>query len=245
MLNLMIDAKSQVIPVLTIDGPSGAGKGSIAQLVAKKLGWSLLDSGALYRLTALSATKQGVSFEDESSLAVVAQGLSVEFLPSEFGEPVKVLLDGLDVTNEIRTESAGNNASKIAPLAAVRQALLQRQRDFSTSKGLVADGRDMGTVVFPHAEYKVFMTASAEERAERRYNQLKNKSGQLKNADGRLKNESEDVSIAALLKEIEERDARDMGRKNSPLKAADDAKVIDTTRFSIEEVLEQVMGLIR
>ena len=245
MLNLMIDAKSQVIPVLTIDGPSGAGKGSIAQLVAKKLGWSLLDSGALYRLTALSATKQGVSFEDESALAVVAQGLSVEFLPSEFGEPVKVLLDGLDVTSEIRTETAGNNASKIAPLAAVRQALLQRQRDFSTSKGLVADGRDMGTVVFPHAEYKVFMTASAEERAERRYNQLKNKSGQLKNADGRLKNESEDVSIAALLKEIEERDARDMGRKNSPLKAADDAKVIDTTRFSIEEVLEQVMGLIR
>ena len=245
MLNLMTDAKSQIFPVLTIDGPSGAGKGSIAQLVAKKLGWSLLDSGALYRLTALSALNQGVSFENEQALAMVAQGLKVEFLPSEFGEPVKVLLDGLDVTNEIRTESAGNNASKIAPLAAVRQALLQRQRDFSTSKGLVADGRDMGTVVFPHAEYKVFMTASAEERAERRYNQLKNKSGQLKNADGRLKNESEDVSIAALLKEIEERDARDMGRKNSPLKAADDAKVIDTTRFSIEEVLEQVMGLIR
>jgi len=245
MLNSMTDAKSQMFPVLTIDGPSGAGKGSIAQLVAKKLGWSLLDSGALYRLTALSATNQGVSFEDESALAVVAQGLSVEFLPSEFGEPVKVLLDGLDVTNEIRTESAGNNASKIAPLAAVRQALLQRQRDFSTSKGLVADGRDMGTVVFPQAEYKVFMTASAEERAERRYNQLYNKNGQLKNEDGRLKKESEDVSIAALLKEIEERDARDMGRKNSPLKAADDAKVIDTTRFSIEEVLEQVMGLIR
>jgi len=245
MLNSMTDAKSQMFPVLTIDGPSGAGKGSIAQLVAKKLGWSLLDSGALYRLTALSATNQGVSFEDESALAVVAQGLSVEFLPSEFGEPVKVLLDGLDVTNEIRTESAGNNASKIAPLAAVRQALLQRQRDFSTSKGLVADGRDMGTVVFPQAEYKVFMTASAEERAERRYNQLYNKNGQLKNEDGRLKKESEDVSIAALLKEIEERDARDVGRKNSPLKAADDAKVIDTTRFSIEEVLEQVMGLIR
>jgi len=234
----MTDTESKVFPVLTIDGPSGAGKGSIAQLVAKELGWSLLDSGALYRLTALSAINQGVSFEDEQALAVVAQGLSVEFLPSEFGEPVKVLLDGLDVTKEIRTESAGNNASKIAPLAAVRQALLQRQRDFSTSKGLVADGRDMGTVVFPQAEYKVFMTASAEERAERRYNQLKDKSGQLKN-------KAVDVSIAALLKEIEERDARDMGRKNAPLRAADDAKVIDTTRFSIEEVLEQVMGLIR
>jgi len=234
----MSDVKTEDFPVLTIDGPSGAGKGSIAQLVAKKLGWSLLDSGALYRLTALSAVNQGVSFEDEQALAVVAQGLSVEFLPSEFGQPVKVLLDGVDVTTEIRTETAGNNASKIAPLAAVRQALLQRQRDFSTSKGLVADGRDMGTVVFPRAEYKVFMTASAEERAERRYNQLNSNGGQLK-SDGR------DVSIAALLKEIEERDARDMGRKNSPLKAADDAKVIDTTQFSIEEVLEQVMGLIR
>jgi len=238
MPSLMSDVKTEDFPVLTIDGPSGAGKGSIAQLVAKKLGWSLLDSGALYRLTALSAVNQGVSFEDEQALAVVAQGLSVEFLPSEFGQPVKVLLDGVDVTTEIRTETAGNNASKIAPLAAVRQALLQRQRDFSTSKGLVADGRDMGTVVFPRAEYKVFMTASAEERAERRYNQLNSNGGQLK-SDGR------DVSIAALLKEIEERDARDMGRKNSPLKAADDAKVIDTTQFSIEEVLEQVMGLIR
>ncbi|MFT6122661.1 MAG: cytidylate kinase [Oleiphilaceae bacterium] len=234
----MSDAKSQMFQVLTIDGPSGAGKGSIAQLVAKKLGWSLLDSGALYRLTALSAVNQGVSFENEEALALVAQGLNVEFLPSEFGQPVKVLLDGVDVTSEIRTETAGNNASKIAPLAAVRHALLQRQRDFSTSKGLVADGRDMGTVVFPSAGYKVFMTASAEERAERRYNQLRNKSG-------KLKSEGEDVSIATLKKEIEERDARDMGRKNSPLKAADDAKVIDTTRFSIEEVLEQVMGLIR
>jgi cytidylate kinase len=234
----MSDAKSQMFQVLTIDGPSGAGKGSIAQLVAKKLGWSLLDSGALYRLTALSAVNQGVSFENEEALALAAQGLNVEFLPSEFGQPVKVLLDGVDVTSEIRTETAGNNASKIAPLAAVRHALLQRQRDFSTSKGLVADGRDMGTVVFPSAGYKVFMTASAEERAERRYNQLRNKSG-------KLKSEGEDVSIATLKKEIEERDARDMGRKNSPLKAADDAKVIDTTRFSIEEVLEQVMGLIR
>ncbi len=217
-------------PVLTIDGPSGAGKGSIAQLVAKALGWSLLDSGALYRLTALSAKRQNVSLDDEQALAKVAEGLVVEFLPSEFGEPVKVLLNGDDVTNEIRTEVAGNDASKIAPLAGVRKALLQRQRDFSTETGLVADGRDMGTVVFPQAEYKVFMTASAEERAERRYNQLKTK--------------GEDVSIAALLKEIEERDARDMGRKNAPLKAASDAEVIDTTRFSIEEVLAQVMSLI-
>mgnify|MGYP000126740267 CR=1 FL=1 len=234
----MNEAKTEKCPILTIDGPSGAGKGSIAQLVAKKLGWNLLDSGALYRLTALSALKQAVSFDDEAALAKVAQSLSVEFLPSEFGQPVKVLLDGVDVTSEIRTETAGNNASKIAPLAAVRQALLQRQRDFSTVKGLVADGRDMGTVVFPQADYKVFMTASAQERAERRYSQLKNKNEVLKS-------KGEGVSIAALKTEIEERDARDMGRKNSPLKAADDAQVIDTTNFSIEEVLEQVMGLIR
>lgn len=218
------------IPVLTIDGPSGAGKGTIAQLVAKKLGWHLLDSGALYRLTALAASKLGVSFEDEVSLAQVAEKLDVEFVPSEYGEPVRVLLGGEDVTNDIRTEVVGNDASKIAPLAAVRAALLQRQRDFARSPGLVADGRDMGTVVFPSASVKVFMTASAEARAERRFKQLKDK--------------GEDVKIAPLLKEIEERDARDMGRKNAPLKAADDAHVIDTTGFSIEDVLERVGALV-
>ncbi len=219
-----------VNPVLTIDGPSGAGKGSIAQLVAQKLGWHLLDSGALYRLTALAAAKLGVSFSDEESLAEVAQKLDVEFVPSEYGEPVRVLLGGEDVTNDIRTEHVGNDASKIAPLTGVRAALLQRQRDFAREPGLVADGRDMGTVVFPSATVKIFMTASAQERAERRYKQLKDK--------------GEDVKIAPLLKEIEERDARDMGRKNAPLKAADDAHVIDTTGISIDEVLEKVMGLV-
>jgi len=223
------NSKASAPKVLTIDGPSGAGKGSIAQLVAKKLGWHLLDSGALYRLTALSAAKQGVRFDDESALAEVAQQLSVSFVPSEFGEPVKVLLDGEDVTTEIRTETAGNNASKIAPLFGVRQALLQRQRDFLQAPGLVADGRDMGTVVFPGADYKVFMTASAEARAERRYKQLKAK--------------GEGVKIATLLTEIEERDARDMGRENAPLKAADDAITLDTTQFSIEEVLEKVLAI--
>ncbi len=216
--------------VLTIDGPSGAGKGSIAQLVAKHLGWSLLDSGALYRLTALAATKLGLAFEDEEALAQVAGQLDVEFVPSEYGEPVRVLLGGQDVTNEIRTETVGNNASKIAPLAAVRAALLQRQRDFSDGSGLVADGRDMGTVVFPEAEYKVFMTASAEARADRRFKQLKAK--------------GEDVKIAPLLKEIEERDARDMGRKNAPLKAAEDAYHVDTTGLSIDDVLKEVVAFI-
>jgi CMP/dCMP kinase len=216
--------------VLTIDGPSGAGKGSIAQLIAKHLGWHLLDSGALYRLTALAAERLGVAFDDEASLSQVAGKLDVEFVPSEYGEPVRVLLGGEDVTNDIRTESVGNKASKIAPLAGVRAALLQRQRDFAREPGLVADGRDMGTVVFPGAETKVFMTASAQARAERRLKQL--------NAKG------EDVKIAPLLKEIEERDARDMGRKNAPLKAAEDAHLVDTTGFSIEEVLQKVLSFI-
>ncbi len=216
--------------ILTIDGPSGAGKGSIAQLVSKKLGWHLLDSGALYRLTALSALKKGVSFENEAALADIAGQLDVQFEPSEFGEPVQVILSGENVTRELRTETAGNNASKVAPLAKVRAALLQRQRDFACAPGLVADGRDMGTVVFPHAKYKIFLSASAEARAQRRFKQLKEK--------------GEDVKIAPLLKEIEERDARDMGRSNAPLRAAEDALVIDSTDFSIQEVLDQVLEFI-
>ncbi len=217
-------------PVLTIDGPSGSGKGSIAQLVARQLGWHLLDSGALYRLTALAAVRQGIDLADEQAVAECAAGLDIEFLPSEFGEPVKVVMAGEDVTREIRTETAGNNASKVAALQSVRAALLQRQRDFLVAPGLVADGRDMGTVVFPDAPFKVFMIASAQARAERRYKQLK--------AQG------EDVRIATLLREIEERDARDMGRKNAPLKPADDAVTIDTTDLSIDQVLARVMSLI-
>ena len=216
--------------ILTIDGPSGAGKGSIAQLVAKQLGWHLLDSGALYRLTALAAIRQGVAFEDEAGLANIAANLDVSFEPSEYGEPVQVILSGENVTRALRMETAGNNASKVAPLAGVRAALLERQRDFARESGLVADGRDMGTVVFPQAKFKVFLSASAQARAERRYKQLKEK--------------GEDVKIAPLLKEIEERDARDMGRKNAPLKAAEDALVIDSTDYSIEEVLDQVLAFI-
>jgi len=218
-------------PVLTIDGPSGSGKGSISQLVAKKLGWHLLDSGALYRLTALAAKRANVDLADEAAVSSCASSLDVEFLPSGFGEPVKVLMSGDDVTREIRTETAGNNASRVAALSEVRAALLQRQRDFLQPPGLVADGRDMGTVVFPNAPYKVFMIASAEARAERRYKQLK--------AQG------EDVRIATLLREIEERDARDMGRKNAPLKPADDAVTIDTTDLSIDQVLDQVLSLLK
>ncbi len=217
-------------PVITIDGPSGAGKGSITQLVAKKLGYHLLDSGALYRLTALAATKSGIALDNEEKVGELALSLDVKFVPGEYGEPVNVLLNGEDVTAQIRTETCGNNASKVAPLPKVRAALLQRQRDFQVFPGLVADGRDMGTVVFPGALVKVYMTASAEERAERRYKQLKAK--------------GEDVKIATLLSEIQERDARDSGRAEAPLKPAEDALVLDTTGLGIEEVLVQVLTLV-
>ncbi|MBU2952661.1 (d)CMP kinase [Marinobacter sp. F3R08] len=217
-----------VAPVITVDGPGGSGKGTITQMLARKLGWHLLDSGALYRLTALAAGRQGVSLADEEGLVKVAAGLDVAFEPTPEGEPVKVILAGRDVTAEIRTESAGDNASKVAVMQSVRDALLQRQRDFRQAPGLVADGRDMGTVVFPDAPVKIFLTASAEERAQRRY--------------GQLKDAGVNVSIDALLEEIRVRDERDMNRSAAPLKPADDAQVIDSTGLSIEEVLGRCMA---
>jgi cytidylate kinase len=216
------------IPVITVDGPGGSGKGTITQMLAKQLGWHLLDSGALYRLTALAATRQGVALDDEQALVAVAAGLDASFQPTPPGEPVKVLLAGDDVTAEIRTESCGDNASKVAVIQPVRDALLQRQRDFRVAPGLVADGRDMGTVVFPDAPVKIFLTASAEERAQRRYSQLKDA--------------GVDVNIDALLEEIRVRDERDMNRSAAPLKPADDAQVIDSTGLSIEEVLGRCMA---
>ncbi len=216
------------IPVITVDGPGGSGKGTITQMLAKSLGWHLLDSGALYRLTALAALRQGVPLDDESQLVGVAASLDVSFEPTAPGEPVRVLLSGDDVTNEVRTEACGDNASKVAVIQPVRDALLQRQRDFRVAPGLVADGRDMGTVVFPDAPVKIFLTASAEERAQRRYSQLKDA--------------GVDVNIDALLKEIRVRDERDMNREAAPLKPADDAQVIDSTGLSIKEVLDRCMA---
>jgi cytidylate kinase len=218
----------QPAAVITVDGPGGSGKGTITQMLARKLGWHLLDSGALYRLTALAAERQGVALDNESALVAVAASLDVTFEPTPPGEPAKVLLAGEDVSAAIRTEQCGSNASKVAVMQPVRDALLQRQRDFRKAPGLVADGRDMGTVVFPDAPVKIFLTASAEERAQRRFSQLLQA--------------GVDVSIANVLDEIRVRDERDMNRLAAPLKPADDAQVIDSTGLSIEEVLGRCMA---
>ncbi|EWH02454.1 (d)CMP kinase [Halomonas sp. BC04] len=210
--------------VLTVDGPGGAGKGTISRLIADRLGWHLLDSGALYRLTALAAMRRDVALDDEAALERVAAALDVVFLVE--GDATRVMLEGDDVSRDIRTEPVGDAASRVAALPAVRQALLQRQRDFRQLPGLVADGRDMGTVVFPDAELKVFLTASPEERARRRHLQLQEA--------------GVDASLSSLLKEIQARDARDMQRSVAPLVPADDAIELDTTSLGIPEVVERL-----
>lgn len=224
----MTDSTQQQVPVLTVDGPGGAGKGTISRLIAQRLGWHLLDSGALYRLTALSAAQQGVALDDEPGLARVAAELAVVFTADS--ETPRVLLEGQDVAAAIRTEQAGGDASRVAALPAVREALLQRQRDFRQAPGLVADGRDMGTVVFQDAPLKIFLTASAEERARRRYLQLR-ESGV-------------DASLSSLLKDIQARDARDMQRSVAPLVPAQDAIELDTTRLKIPEVVDRLTEML-
>ncbi|MHA6608859.1 (d)CMP kinase [Photobacterium damselae] len=213
-------------PVITVDGPSGAGKGTLCMLLAEKLGWNLLDSGAIYRVLALAAIHHDVDLESEDALVPLAANLDVQFVAE--GELVKVILEGEDVSNTLRTEKVGNTASKVAALPRVREALLRRQRAFSEAPGLVADGRDMGTVVFPSAEVKIFLDASAEERANRRMNQLQKK--------------GLDVNFDSLLSEIQERDYRDRNRAVAPLRPAEDALTIDSTELTIEEVLAQVVA---
>ena len=213
-------------PVLTIDGPSGSGKGTIARRVAAALGWRLLDSGALYRLVALAAARAGVVLDEADAVADLAAGLKAGFASAADGSE-RIELDGEDVTAVVRSEDCGARASIVAVLPAVREALLERQRAFRQPPGLVADGRDMGTRVFPDAGLKVFLTASAEERARRRYKQLKDK--------------GIDVSLAALSQAIGDRDRRDAERRIAPLKAADDARVLDSSGLSIAAVSRIVL----
>lgn len=214
-------------PVVTLDGPSGAGKGTVSRALAERLGWHYLDSGAIYRALAIAVQESNLSLEDVEGIARLASTMDLRF---DAGRTFTVRLNGVDITDRIGSETCGNLASKIAALGPVRKALLQKQREFRRAPGLVADGRDMGTVVFPDAPYKIFLTASAEVRAQRRYKQLMEK--------------GIDVNVADLTREIEERDRRDRERSEAPLKMADDAVLVDTSELSIEQVIERCFELI-
>jgi len=214
--------------LITIDGPSGSGKGTVCHVLAKKLNWHLLDSGALYRILAYAALQQKVNLDDKSGLADLALALEVSFVSN--GEGVDTLLSGENVGDKLRTEEVGKAASEVASIQEVRSALLARQKAFLQKPGLIADGRDMGTIVFPDAKLKIFLDASAEERARRRFNQLQDKGF--------------NVSIAQILSEIKERDHRDRNRAVAPLRPADDAFVIDSTTLTVDEVVEQILNLV-
>lgn len=216
------------VPIITIDGPSGSGKGTVSRAVARALGFGLLDSGALYRLVALAARRAGIGLDDVAAVSRLAAGFDIRFGAGPRDEEI-VWLDGVEVTRDIRTETAGTDASKVAALPPVRAALLERQRAFAAPPGLVADGRDMGTVVFPAARVKIFLTASLEERALRRHNQLKEKGVA--------------ATLAALSLEIAERDRRDISRSASPLVASADAVLLDTTGTPVKAVVERVLAI--
>lgn len=222
---------NQVIPVITIDGPSGTGKGTLCQLLARELGWHLLDSGALYRVLALAARQHAVAIDNEDALQVLAAHLDTQFASDDIKRTPRVILEGEDVTDALRTEECGEDASKLAVFPKVRLALLERQRAFAELPGLVTDGRDMGTVVFPEATVKIFLTASQAVRADRRYSQLKEK--------------GINASLAQVVEELANRDQRDKGRQVSPLVPASDAVVIDTTELGIETVFKQVLSIVQ
>jgi cytidylate kinase len=219
------------VPVLTIDGPSGSGKGTVSALVAERLGWRLLDSGALYRAVGYAAGMGGVDLSDVEAVTRCAHETRIHFRAATDGGETRVVVNGRDATDELRTETAGAAASAIASMPSVREALLALQLGFRKAPGLVADGRDMGTVIFPDAPFKVFLTASAAERAKRRYKQLKEKGLR--------------VTLGGLRREIEARDSRDAARAVAPLKAADDAVLVDTTGMDIDEVVAKVFAVVR
>jgi cytidylate kinase len=225
----MTASDTENVPVITIDGPSGSGKGTVSRIVAQTLGFYFLDSGALYRLTALAARHHAIALDDEDGLKTLAEHLDVQFKHDPTLDDVEIILEGEAVTSQLRTESCGRDASVVAAIPAVRQALLARQRAFQRPPGLVADGRDMGTVVFPHARLKIFLDASRLERAKRRHNQLRAK--------------GIDVSIERLLEELEARDRRDSSRSVAPMMAADDAVHVDTTQLDIDAVVETILAL--
>jgi len=224
------EPQTRAVPVLTIDGPSGSGKGTIARAVAEHLGWHLLDSGALYRAVGYAAAQAGLELNDAEAVTGCAETVEIAFRDPKDGGETRVLVNGRDVTDDLRTEAAGAAASAIAAIPAVRKALVARQLAFRKAPGLVADGRDMGTVIFPDAAPKVFLTASAGERAQRRYKQLKEK--------------GMDVTLTDLLHEIEARDARDASRAVSPLKPAADAVLVDTSGMPIAQVVAKVLSLL-
>ena len=219
------------VPVLTIDGPSGSGKGTISRLVAEQLGWHLLDSGALYRAVGYAAGAAGLDLSDAAAVTRCAETTKIRFRDPGDGGETRVIVNSHDATDELRTETAAAAASAIAAIPGVRAALLDMQRGFRRTPGLVADGRDMGTVIFPDAAFKVFLTASAEERAKRRYKQLKDK--------------GLNVTLAALLREIQARDERDAARKVAPLRPARDALTIDTTGIPVAGVVAAVLSVVR
>ncbi len=215
------------VAVLTIDGPSGAGKGTVSRAVAKRLGWNYLDSGSIYRSLAIAALDQAIDINNVDAVVNIAEQMQLAF---QCGDELVVLLNGQDITARLGLETTGNTASIVAAYPEVRAVLLQKQKDFRQSPGLVADGRDMGTVVFTDAEIKVFLTASAEERAKRRYKQLIEK--------------GIDANLVQITGEIEARDRRDQERKTAPLKAAGDAFYLDSSDLTIDQVISEVMKLV-